>query len=196
MGFLRAHLLPFFGARPVTAITPDRVEDFIAAKRGLGGSVRRSGKGLADSSLSLGLITLSLILSRAVRRGLLPANPVDQADWRATPRADTVDPFTGPELRAILAAASPDIAGLLPVWMQGGFREGEVLALRWSDLDIEQGTARVARTWSRGRLGPTKTGATRRKPLASGGGGHGRVAGHAGQPPRARAGAQGHGAGP
>jgi integrase len=159
--FLRAHLLPFFGARPVTAITPDLVEDFIAAKRGLGGSVRRSGKGLADSSLSLGLITLSLILSRAVRRGLLQANPVDQADWRATPRADTVDPFTGPELRAILAAASPDIAGLLPVWMQGGFREGEVLALRWSDLDIEQGTARVARTWSRGRLGPTKTGATR-----------------------------------
>lgn len=159
--FLRTHLLPFFGAQLVTAITPDQVEDFIAAKRGLGGSVRRAGKGLADSSLSVGLVTLSLILGRAVRRGLLPANPVDQADWRATPQADTVDPFTRPELRAILSAASPDVAVLLRVWMQGGFREGEVLALRRSDLDFEQGTARVDRTWSRGRLGPTKTGAPR-----------------------------------
>jgi len=159
--FLRTHLIPFFGALPVAEITPDLVEDFIAAKRAAGGSRRRDGKGLADSFLKLGLGTLSLILGRAVRRKLLPANPVDQADWRPTPRVDTVDPFTGVELRAILSAAVPDFAMLLRLWVQGGFREGELLALRHSDLDLEQGTARVERTWSRQRLGPTKTGATR-----------------------------------
>jgi hypothetical protein len=87
--FLRAHLLPFFGATPVARITPDLVEDFIAAKRATGGAIRRGGQGLADSSLKVGLGTLRLILGRAVRRKLLPANPVDQADWRATPRVDT-----------------------------------------------------------------------------------------------------------
>jgi integrase len=159
--FLRAHLVPFFGATPVAEITPDLVEDFIAAKRATGGSRRRDGKGLADSYLKLGLGTLSLILSRAVRRKLLSAHPMDQADWRATQRPDTVDPFTGVELRAILSAAAPDFATLVRCWVQGGFREGELLALRDSDLDLEQGTARVERTWSRQRLGPTKTGATR-----------------------------------
>jgi integrase len=159
--FLRAHLLPFFGAMPVARITPDLVEDFIAAKRATGGAIRRGGQGLADSSLKVGLGTLRLILGRAVRRKLLPANPVDQADWRATPRVDLVDPFTGVELRAILSAAVPDLATMVRCWVQGGFREGELLTLRHSDLNLEQGTALVERTWSRQRLGPTKTGATR-----------------------------------
>jgi len=36
-------------------------------------------------------------------------------------------------------------------------RAGEVFGLRPEDLDLERGTALVRRTWSRQRLGPTKT---------------------------------------
>jgi integrase len=42
--------------------------------------------------------------------------------------------------------------------MQSGMRAGEVCGLQWQDLDLQGGTALVRRTWSRQRLGPTKTG--------------------------------------
>ena len=70
-------------------------------------------------------------------------------------------PFTGAELRAILTSAhglDPDMATMLRLWAQSGMRAGEVAGLQWQDLDLERGTALVRRTWSRQRLGPTKTG--------------------------------------
>ncbi len=158
--FTEQHLLPHFGAKPITALTPTAIEDFIEAKRGPGGSVRFEGKSLSDGSLKTGLLTLRLILQRAVRLRLLPANPMHDVEWRGLPRPETVDPFTTRELRAILAAAHevhPNFAVMLRLWAQSGMRAGEVAGLQWQDLDLERGTALVRRTWSRGRLGPTKT---------------------------------------
>jgi Phage integrase, N-terminal SAM-like domain len=49
--FTEMHLLPFFGARPITAITPEVIEDFIEGKRAPGGSVRKAaGEALSDAS--------------------------------------------------------------------------------------------------------------------------------------------------
>ena len=49
-----------------------------------------------------------------------------------------------------------------------GARLGEALALRWIDVDLEAGTARIARSFSSGRtLGPTKTGRERVVELSS-----------------------------
>jgi integrase len=161
--FTNTHLLPFFGTRPVMAITAE-IENFIEAKRAPGGSVRRVGKPLADSALRTGLLALRLILQRAVRRKFIPANPIKEVEWRGSQRTDNVDPFTGPELRAVLSAArrlDPEFAPMLHVWMQTGMRAGEVAGLQWGDLDLGVGTALVQRTWSRQQLGPTKTGRVR-----------------------------------
>lgn len=38
--FTRRHLIPYFGTLPVSTVTPETVEDFIAAKRKPGGSTR------------------------------------------------------------------------------------------------------------------------------------------------------------
>ncbi len=162
--FTDKHLIPFFGAMPITAITPEKIEDFIEAKRAPGGSIKRPGKSLSDGSLRTGLLPLRLILQRAVRAKLIPANPMNQVEWRGTPRIENVDPFTGPEVRPILEAAEridSDFAVMLKVWVQSGMRAGEVCGLQSRDLDVERGTALVQRTWSRHRLGPTKTGRVR-----------------------------------
>lgn len=158
--FSEHHLLPFFGNMPVTAITVQAVEDFIEAKRAPGGSVRRVGKALSDGSLRTGLLALRLILQRAARRKLIAANPMNDVEWRGTPHIEQVDPFSGPELRAILSAAErlePDFATLLRLWAQSGMRAGEVCGLQWQDVDLTNGVVKVRRTWSRQRLGPTKT---------------------------------------
>jgi integrase len=158
--FADRHLLPFFGAKPITAITVAALEDFIEAKRAPGGAVRRSGKALADSSLKTGLLTLRLVLKRAARRGLIPSNPMNELEWRSAPRIDQVDPFRGRELQAILSAAEqlePDFAAFLRLWAQSGCRAGEVAGLQWQDVDLNAGTIKIRRTWTRQRLGPTKT---------------------------------------
>ena len=103
--FTEQHLVPCFGAKPITAITPTAIEDFIEAKRAPGGSARRPGKGLADSSLRTGLLPLRLILQRAVRTKLIAANPMNDVEWRGTARTENVDPFTVDDVRAILDTA-------------------------------------------------------------------------------------------
>jgi integrase len=50
---------------------------------------------------------------------------------------------------------------MLRLWAQSGLRAGEVLGLQWQDLDLERGTVLVQRSWSRQRIGPTKTGRAR-----------------------------------
>ncbi len=163
--FTRHHLLPFFGEKRVTEISPDVVEDFIAAKLSPAtGSTRFQGKALTRGSLRIGLVALRLILQRAVKPDLLPANPVTGLGRFPRIDEDRADPFTSAELHALLAAAQrldPDFAALLRLWAQTGLRAGEVCGLQWQDLDLERGVLVVRRTWSRGRLGPTKTGQAR-----------------------------------
>src|SRR5688572_9145845 len=158
--FAEHHLRPYFGAMLITSITVDTIEDFIAAKRASGGSIRRVGKPLADSSLRTGLLALRLILKRAARRKLIPVSPMGDVEWRGTARTENVDPFTGRELRAILAAADrlePTFAALLRLWAQTGMRAGEVTGLQWQDVDVATGMVKVRRTFSHGKIGPTKT---------------------------------------
>jgi integrase len=158
--FAEHHLLPYFGEQPITTITASAIEDFIITKRAPGGSVRRAGKGLSDASLRTGLLPLRLILKRAVRRRLIPANPAGDVEWHGGQRVENVDPFNGKELRAILstsASLEPDFGVLLRLWAQSGLRAGEVAGLQWQDVDLDSGTAKVRRTWSRNQLGPTKT---------------------------------------
>jgi integrase len=135
------------------------------AKRSAGGAIRFTDRPLSESSLRTGLATLRLILQQAVRANHLRANPMEGLGrFKRTGGDENVDPFTGAEVRAILDAAhrlKPDLAVMLRLWAQTGMRAGEASGLQWQDVDLEAGTALVRRTWSRQRLGPTKTGIIR-----------------------------------
>jgi integrase len=162
--FIEGHLIPFFGPKPISELTVSQVEQFITAKRQPGGSIRNPARPLQDRAIHVGLVALRLILKRATRDKLIPANPMVDLEWRGAARTDRVDPFTGPELRLILAAArqvDPALAVMLQVWMQCGARAGEIAGLQWADLDLAHGLLTIQRTYSRHRLGPTKTGKNR-----------------------------------
>jgi integrase len=81
------------------------------------------------------------------------------------PTSENADPFDTQELRSILRAAEvskyPEMALLFEVWMRTGMRAGEVLGLQEQDIDYASGLVTIGRSWSRSRLGPTKTGRTR-----------------------------------
>jgi integrase len=163
--FIRSHLVPAFGSIPIGEITRRRIQEFIASRRATGGSPA-TGKALADSTLRTRLPTLKLVLDFAVEEGWIAANPMAGGPrlWRSAPQPETIDPFTGRELRAVLEAAAAidrDFAVMLRLWAQSGMRSGEVRGLQRGDLDHEHGLAHVQRTRSLRRLGPTKTGRSR-----------------------------------
>ncbi len=156
--FLRLHLLPAFGNKPVTPENFSRLElrRFIA-------KLRDPETGLSDSTITVSLPTLRLSLDYAVERGLIPSNPMTAGGplWHHQ-AAGEVDPFTSSELRAIVKAArvvNRDFATLIQTMVQAGLRPGEVLGLRRGDVDLQTGVASVRGSWSltRRRRGPTKT---------------------------------------
>jgi integrase len=156
------HLVPFFNSTPVSELDYAAIERFIVAKRTVGGSSRWSNRALGVGRLRNALKVLRLILTRAVVvYKILPANPA-AGRWRLGANTqESADPFIRAELQAILTHAH-DVGGekfatMLRLWAQTGMRLGEVSALQHQDLDLKAGTVTVQRTWSKGRLGPTKT---------------------------------------
>ena len=89
------------------------------------------------------------------------------ASSRVTP--DVV--LTGEELRQLLDTRErgfPESYGFVLFPADTGARFGEATALRWSDIDPQAGTARIARSFSSGKyLGPTKAEIERNVELSS-----------------------------
>lgn len=162
---LRRHLYPAFGDTPVDRITADSISAYVAAKR---------RQGLAPNSIRNQLNLLHAILRRAVRRGLLAVNPVDQVDRpRVVANRDRRLRFLQPaQINQLLAGVPDDPLGQLerPLYLTAamtGLRQGELLALRWQDVDFRADRVRVADSYTRGRLGaPKSRSAIRSVPLA------------------------------
>lgn len=109
-------------------------------------------------------------LADAVRRGLIDRNPAQAADppsGRAS-RAQVFPTWTPAELSRFLAAAKDDpLYAALHLAASTGLRRGELLGLRWLDLDLENGELQVVQTvvqvvWQPEMSGP-KTPSSRRR---------------------------------
>lgn len=82
-------------------------------------------------------------LEQAVRWRQLPANVADMVD---PPRRQPheIQAFSVEEARQVLrAAAADDLEALWVLAVTSGLRQGELLALRWPEVDLERGSLRV-----------------------------------------------------
>jgi integrase len=70
---------------------------------------------------------------------------------------ELADPFSVEEIETILKASSPPLRRIVGVMVNTGLRSGELLALRWSDVDFERGEIAIRRSRGGGKDGPTKT---------------------------------------
>lgn len=151
--YLRAHLVPAFGPRPVSPETFNRLalREFIAAQREV----------MQDSTLRSSLPTLSLCLDYAVEKGLLASNPLRGGGRLWRPQAsEAVTPFTPEQVREVQATARAvdhDFGVLVQTMFQTGIRPGEALGVRRCDLDLERAELHIEGSWSHNRLGPTPT---------------------------------------
>jgi integrase len=92
---------------------------------------------------------LASSLNHAVREDQLPRN-VAKLVPMATGRSVRFEPLTLDEARRLLAAARTHrLHALFELALRTGLRRGELLGLRWTDIDLNAGTLNIRRTLQR-----------------------------------------------
>lgn len=101
---------------------------------------------------------LRAALEEAVKGDLIPHNPAALADPPKV-RQEEIKPLDPGQARTFLRAAG-DVGdrheALYVLSLTAGLRMGEVLGLKWSDVDLDSGTLRVNRQMQRMRRGDGK----------------------------------------
>jgi integrase len=121
---------------PLRKLTPTHVEAFEAGllKDGYNKG-RRVGEGLSVQSVLHVHRTLSQALSHAVTTGILYKNPADQVK-APRPASREIAILSKAEVATVLRNAGPLYLPVL-IAVTTGIRRGELLALRWSDINLE-----------------------------------------------------------
>lgn len=147
-GYLRRHLVPHFGERTLDRIEPDHVEAYMHAKLAT----------LSPKTVTNHLTFMHGLFAFSIRRRWAKANPVALVDRPpATRQHGRRIRFLQPvEVEALLRAVPEDELGatdaaLYLCAVTTGLRQGELLALKWLDVDWLARRIRVADNFPRGR---------------------------------------------
>lgn len=137
---VRRHLTPAPGRIKLKDLTPFKIQGLYRSKL---------GAGLSNASVRYTHDVLHRALKQAVKWSLVPRNVAEAVDPPKV-RREEVTPLSSEQSRRFLAAARGDrFEALYVVALTCGLRQGEVLGLKWSDLDLGAKTLRVNRQLQR-----------------------------------------------
>jgi len=145
---LKVHLFPAFGEVQLRLITRDAVQRFLSGKMQNGLSLK------TVKHIRTGFGT---VMGAAEMAELIPTNPVRKT---RLPRRgpETEKAVISPEkIRELLEALPEPSASLAQLLVFTGLRIGELLALRWRNVDLEQKVLRVTQTVYDGHFDEPKT---------------------------------------
>jgi integrase len=162
-------LVLFFGSRDARKLCDSDIRHFAARM------MEKRSASVAQGCLS----TLRRILNLAVKSGLLERNPVPEIAEvmracrnRGATEVTQPDAWTREEVAALLELAQahePHFYPALRFALATGARRGELLALRWEDIDLERRRVHFRRTAKpRGGTKVPKSNRDRLTPLAPG----------------------------
>jgi integrase len=156
--YLRLHAVPAIGRLPLVKLDRQHVHSLYAAKL---------REGLSATTVRQLHAILRRAVGDAVRWGLVSRNVVALVDPPRRVRHE-IRPFTPEQGRVFMDAVTGDRLGALYVLaISTGMRQGELLALRWRDVDLDGGgvlavRATVYRAEGRLRIDEPKTERSRR----------------------------------
>jgi integrase len=120
-------------------------------------------RGLSARTVQYTHAVLHRALKQAMRWGLVLRNVCEDVN-RPQLKRDEIQPLDRDQTRRLLQAAKDDrLYALYVVAVTAGLRPGEILALRWNDVDLEAGTLRINRALSDNEFAAPKTPRSRRK---------------------------------
>ncbi len=152
---IRAHYVPYFGEKPFDEISYEDVEGLIASmeRRGLAPKTIRDHVGTLSSFYTFAM---------APKRRWAITNPCIGVDLPAAPEPEEIRFLTLEEVDLLLAHVLPGLYAdsdreLLLTAIMTGMRKGELVALRWRDVDWAAGRIRVRRNFARNEMTTPKS---------------------------------------
>src|SRR5919202_1260594 len=144
----RVHISPTLGRVNLKNLNPAHVRGFYREK---------ARSGLSTATVKKMHVVLRKALSQAVSDSLIPRNAADGVKLpRVSAPGEEIKPLSSEESAAFLEAARGErLEALYVLAIHCGLREGELLALRWEDADLEtpKPALLVRRTLTRGEDG-------------------------------------------
>ena len=158
---LRVHALPALGKLPLGKLGPQDLQQLYAA---------RLAAGSAPATVLKLHAILHHALDQAARWGLVLRNVADLVDPPRVPRHEMHTLSAEQAAHFLRTAASERLEALYVLALATGMRQGELLALRWRDVDLEKGVLAVRGSLARHKgeglvIGETKTGRVRQVAL-------------------------------
>lgn len=134
---LRLHVLPYVGSLQLKKLKPLHIEHLLTKGR---------EKGLSERTLLHLFRVLHTALGQAVKWQLVDRNAA-KAVQPPRPEKNEMDAVTPEDVERILdAATNTEIEVPVTIALGTGMRLGEILGLRWSDIDFETESIRVRQT--------------------------------------------------
>ena len=158
-----AHLLPAFAGQRIEDITTAQVE---AWRAGLAGA---NGRPIGNRTRNNAVAVVHGILERSRKVFGLQFNPAADIQPLRERYDATRFTFYSPEQVTTLvrAAASEQDGAIYLTAALTGLRRGELVALRWCDVDFEREAIRVRGTYANGALTSPKSGNGRSVPMVA-----------------------------
>ena len=133
------HLQAYFGGKRSAEITPEAIEDYIKTRRQ---ELSKLGKPTSPASINRELAALSKMFSLAIHHKKADKNPV-MAVERLQEHNVRDRVLSLEEFQCLLDAAPNYLRPILLLAHDTGMRRGEILNLRWSQVDLKHGFIRL-----------------------------------------------------
>lgn len=146
--FVSVHLFPQFGDLQLRLITRDAVQLFLAAKL---------RTGLSWRTVKSMRTAFGTIMAAAEAAELIPSNPVRKTRFPRRGLIKQKAVIEPEKIRELLDALPEPSHSLAWVLVLTGLRIGELLAVRWRNVDLEHGVLRVTETVYDGHFDTPKT---------------------------------------
>lgn len=148
LGIFTKRIIPFFGDVPVTKIVKT---DLLVWQ----GKLKESG--ISSKRVHNIRMVFQGIMGDAANDGVIPRNPFDGMRGVRQTSREEIFPFTLDEARTIILHAEGWYKHFLSLSFFTGMRTGEMMALRWEDINFQSKKIRIERSIRAGITGDPKT---------------------------------------
>lgn len=145
------HIRPHLGSVRLQQLTGPRITKMYRELEEHGKANHQAGTGLSPRTVRYLHTILKAALKSAVQNGKIIKNPADMASPPAAREAKSpeIHPWSAEHLSAFLQWSQHHRTDVFPAWHVSAFtgmRRGELLALRWRDIDLAAGTISIRRS--------------------------------------------------
>ena len=151
---VRRYLKPSLGQMKLRKLSPMHVQWLYREMQ---------DRGLSARTVQYAHVVLHRALEQATRWGMVGRNVAEDVDSPQVKREE-MRPLNRDQTRALLKAAEGNrLEALYILAVHTGMRPGELLALKWDDIDLDSGTLQLNRALSDGEFTTPKTARSRRR---------------------------------